>query len=120
MGAGTIGVSWTVLLDAQGHDVVPAELDRVVTGVLGPRWATGGPFLSFHLGGGDGGLRHLLEHLGPGLARRWADLGKPDLDAGTIEAISTATGRLRPQPPCPHHRARRALAARSAAQEDAS
>lgn len=68
-----------------------AELDRVVTGALGPRWATGGPFLSFHLGGGDGGLRHLLEHLGPGMARRWADLGDPALDADTVEAISTAT-----------------------------
>ncbi|WP_226362364.1 3-hydroxyacyl-CoA dehydrogenase NAD-binding domain-containing protein [Pseudonocardia sp. ICBG1142] len=71
--------------------VSPAELDRVVTGALGPRWATGGPFLSFHLGGGDGGLRHLLEHLGPGMARRWADLGNPALDADTVEAISSAT-----------------------------
>lgn len=71
--------------------VSPAELDRVVTGALGPRWATGGPFLSFHLGGGDGGLRHLLEHLGPGMARRWADLGDPTLDPDTVEAISTAT-----------------------------
>lgn len=71
--------------------VSPAELDRVVTGALGPRWATGGPFLSLHLGGGDGGLRHLLEHLGPGMARRWADLGNPTLDAGTVAAISSAT-----------------------------
>ncbi|ALE83376.1 3-hydroxyacyl-CoA dehydrogenase NAD-binding domain-containing protein [Pseudonocardia sp. HH130629-09] len=71
--------------------VSPAELDRVVTGALGPRWATGGPFLSFHLGGGDGGLRHLLEHLGPGMARRWAELGTPALDADTVEAISSAT-----------------------------
>lgn len=73
--------------------VSPAELDRVVTGALGPRWATGGPFLSFHLGGGDGGLRHLLEHLGPGMARRWADLGDPALDTGTVDEISTATER---------------------------
>ncbi|RZT86632.1 ketoreductase RED1 [Pseudonocardia sediminis] len=71
--------------------VSPAELDRVVTGSLGPRWATGGPFLSFHLGGGPGGLRHMLEHLGPGMARRWADLGNPSLDAGTVDALSSAT-----------------------------
>lgn len=73
--------------------VSPAELDRVVTGSLGPRWATGGPFLSFHLGGGPGGLRHMLDHLGPGMARRWADLGNPSLDADTVDALSTATER---------------------------
>src|ERR1700712_1082219 len=67
-----------------------AELDRVVTGALGPRWATGGPFLSFHLGGGPGGLRHMLAHLGPGMARRWRDLGDPTLDDETVDALSTA------------------------------
>jgi ketoreductase RED1 len=66
------------------------ELDRVVTGALGPRWATGGPFLSFHLGGGPGGLRHMLAHLGPGMARRWRDLGDPTLDDETVDALSTA------------------------------
>lgn len=71
--------------------VTPAELDRVVTGSLGPRWATGGPFLSFHLGGGAGGLRHMLTHLGPGMTRRWADLGDPTLDDETVEALVTGT-----------------------------
>lgn len=71
--------------------VDPAELDRVVTGALGPRWATGGPFLSFHLGGGAGGLRHMLAHLGPGMARRWRDLGDPTLDDGTVDALASAT-----------------------------
>ncbi|MDT7743732.1 MAG: ketoreductase [Actinomycetota bacterium] len=66
------------------------ELDRVVTGSLGPRWATGGPFLSFHLGGGPGGLRHMLAHLGPGMARRWRDLGDPALDDETVDALATA------------------------------
>lgn len=71
--------------------VSPEELDRVVTGSLGPRWATGGPFLSFHLGGGPGGLRHMLTHLGPGMSRRWADLGNPTLDDETVEALVTGT-----------------------------
>lgn len=68
-----------------------AELDRVVTGSLGPRWATGGPFLSFHLGGGPGGLRHMLEHLGPGMARRWASLGDPSLDEDTVAELVAGT-----------------------------
>jgi ketoreductase RED1 len=71
--------------------VSPEELDRVVTGSLGPRWATGGPFLSFHLGGGPGGLRHMLTHLGPGMSRRWADLGNPTLDDETVEALVAGT-----------------------------
>lgn len=71
--------------------VSPAELDRVVTGSLGPRWATGGPFLSFHLGGGPGGLRHMLEHLGPGMARRWASLGDPSLDEDTVAELVEGT-----------------------------
>lgn len=70
--------------------VSPEELDRIVTGSLGPRWATGGPFLSFHLGGGPGGLRHMLAHLGPGMERRWHDLGDPTLDEETVEELSSA------------------------------
>lgn len=47
------------------------DLDKVVTSSLGIRWATGGPFLSFHLGGGAGGFAHFIEHLAPGMASRW-------------------------------------------------
>lgn len=71
--------------------VTPEELDRVVTESIGVRWATAGPFASYHLGGGPGGLRHLLEHLGPGMARRWKDLGQPDLSPETVDLISSAT-----------------------------
>jgi hypothetical protein len=46
--------------------VTEQQLDDVVTSSLGQRWAVSGPFLSFHLGGGPGGLPHFLEHLGPG------------------------------------------------------
>jgi ketoreductase RED1 len=49
------------------------DLDKVVVNSLGVRWATGGPFLSFHLGGGEGGFAHFLEHLTPGMESRWKD-----------------------------------------------
>jgi ketoreductase RED1 len=39
------------------------ELDDIVTNSIGVRWATVGPFLAFHLGGGPGGLRHMMAHL---------------------------------------------------------
>ncbi len=71
--------------------VTAEELDRVVTESVGVRWATAGPFESYHLGGGPGGIRHLLEHLGPGMVRRWADLGSPELTPEVVELISADT-----------------------------
>jgi ketoreductase RED1 len=44
------------------------ELDDIVTNSVGVRWATVGPFLAFHLGGGPGGLRHMMAHLMPYIA----------------------------------------------------
>ena len=71
--------------------VTPEELDQVVTESVGVRWATAGPFESYHLGGGPGGIRHLLEHLGPGMARRWKDLGQPELSDDLVDRVSADT-----------------------------
>jgi ketoreductase RED1 len=64
-----------------------ADLDQIVTASLGLRWATGGPFLSFHLGGGPGGLPHFLRHLGPGMESMWGILGDPRLDQDTVDLL---------------------------------
>ncbi len=71
--------------------VTPEELDQVVTESVGVRWATAGPFESYHLGGGPAGIRNLLEKLGPGMVERWNDLGRPELTAEVVELVSTAT-----------------------------
>jgi ketoreductase RED1 len=63
------------------------ELDQVVTGSIGLRWATVGPFLAFHLGGGPGGLQHWLSHLGVGLEAGWAQLGQPSMDDETVQLL---------------------------------
>ncbi len=76
-----------VWLVSQGV-VSAAELDEIVTESIGIRWATAGPFESFHLGGGPGGMRHFLEHLGPGMARRWKVVEQPELDEATVELVS--------------------------------
>jgi ketoreductase RED1 len=68
--------------------VTLTELDDVVTSSLGIRWATCGPFLSFHLGGGPGGLTHFMEHLGPPLEVAWQNLGKASFD-GPTKALLT-------------------------------
>lgn len=49
------------------------ELDDIMTASLGIRWAVGGPFVSFHLGGGDGGFPFFLHHLAPGMELLWKD-----------------------------------------------
>jgi ketoreductase RED1 len=50
------------------------ELDSIVTHSVGMRWAVDGPFASFYLGGGDGGLRGFVKQFGPGMERRWASM----------------------------------------------
>ncbi|WP_394940709.1 3-hydroxyacyl-CoA dehydrogenase NAD-binding domain-containing protein [Psychromicrobium sp. YIM B11713] len=53
------------------------ELDTAMKASLGARWATIGPFESYHLGGGPGGIRHMFAHLGGNLT---------DDDSGVTEA----------------------------------
>lgn len=56
-----------------------ADVDAVVSQSIGPRWALMGPFLTFHLGGGGGGLSHFLDHIGPSFETLWKDLKSPDM-----------------------------------------
>ena len=52
-----------------------ADADAAVCWGPGLRWGVMGPNLLFHLGGGQGGLRHFLEHLSGPMATWWKDLG---------------------------------------------
>lgn len=56
-----------------------AEVDLAVTSALGPRWAVQGPFKTFQLGGGPGGLAHFLTHLGEAFEALWDDAQRPEL-----------------------------------------
>lgn len=59
--------------------VTVAEVDAAIAHGPGLRWALMGPCLLNHLSGGEGGLAHTLDHLGPLMERMWADLGDPRL-----------------------------------------
>ena len=76
--------------------VTPSELDTVITNSLGIRWATVGPFLGSHLGGGPGGYRHMAEHIGKSMKKMWAGLGNPSQEPEEqerlIEAVEEAYG----------------------------
>ena len=55
------------------------DIDKAITYGPGMRWALVGPHLSYHLGGGAGGYRHYLDHLGPTQEARWKEHGNPKL-----------------------------------------
>jgi 3-hydroxyacyl-CoA dehydrogenase len=53
-----------------------ADIDIAMAHGPGLRWAILGQFMNANLGGGEGGMKHLLEHLGPAMEDWWADLGR--------------------------------------------
>ncbi|WP_249124503.1 3-hydroxyacyl-CoA dehydrogenase NAD-binding domain-containing protein [Saccharopolyspora erythraea] len=67
------------------------ELDTVMKSSLGGRYAAIGPFESFHLGGGPGGIRHMMRHLGAGMAERWKELGQPEPTQSDIALVVEQT-----------------------------
>lgn len=67
-----------VYLVAEGYATVE-DIDKAITGGPGLRWAFMGPHMTFHLGGGEGGIARYLEILGPSQERRWEALGDPKL-----------------------------------------
>lgn len=56
-----------------------SDIDTAIAHGPGLRWALLGPFINLHLSGGEGGIKHMLEHLGPPMEEWWADLGQVKL-----------------------------------------
>ena len=67
------------------------ELDDAVTYGPGLRWAIMGTCLTFHLAGGAGGMRHMLEQFGPSLKLPWTHLEAPELTQELIERMVDGT-----------------------------
>lgn len=71
---------WREAVHLVAEGVVSVEdVDTAVCRGPGLRWALMGPNLTFHLGGGVGGLGHFLHHLAGPVSNWWADLGRPEL-----------------------------------------
>jgi carnitine 3-dehydrogenase len=76
------------------EDVASIEdIDAAIAYGPGLRWAIMGPHMLHHLAGGEGGLRHLLEHIGPALETWWRDLGRPDLTPAVIDRLVASFDR---------------------------
>lgn len=65
-----------------------AELDDSIVYGPGLRWAAMGTNLTFHLAGGDGGMRHMLGQFGPALKLPWTRLEAPELTDELVEAMA--------------------------------
>lgn len=63
------------------------DVDAAVAYGPGLRWALMGPSLTFHLGGGPGGLTQFLKHLGGPVQEWWDDLGTPRLSKQVKEVL---------------------------------
>ena len=63
------------------------DVDSVISNGPGLRLALLGPHMNYHLGGGDGGYRYYLEHLGPSQEERWKTLGETPLTSGIKEKL---------------------------------
>ena len=71
-----------------GGVATTAELDDSIVYGPGLRWAAMGTNLTFHLAGGEGGMRHMLGQFGPALKLPWTGLEAPELTDDLVEAMA--------------------------------
>lgn len=67
------------------------ELDDAITYGPGLRWALMGTNLTFHLAGGEDGMRHMLEQFGPALEWPWTKLVAPPLTPQLVDRMVEGT-----------------------------
>jgi carnitine 3-dehydrogenase len=67
------------------------EIDAAIVYGPGLRWAFMGTFLTFHLAGGEGGMRHMLEQFGPALKLPWTKLRAPELTPQLASRVINGT-----------------------------
>lgn len=85
---------WREMLHLVNDDIAtPSELDDAVRYGPGLRWAIMGTALTFHLAGGAGGMKHMLEQFGPALELPWTHLKAPKLTPELIERMVAGTAQ---------------------------
>jgi len=67
------------------------EVDDAIVYGPGLRWSFMGVCLTFHLAGGEAGMKHMLEQFGPALQLPWTKLKAPKLDAKLKKAMILGT-----------------------------
>ena len=67
------------------------DLDEAIIYGPGLRWSLMGTFLTFHLAGGEMGMKHMLEQFGPALKLPWTNLKAPKLTNSLKKKIIEGT-----------------------------
>ena len=67
------------------------DLDRAIEDGPGLRWSLMGTFLTFHLAGGEAGMKHMLKQFGPALKLPWTKLKAPKLSKKLSSKIILGT-----------------------------
>ena len=67
------------------------ELDRAIEDGPGLRYSLMGTFLTFHLAGGNAGMKHMLRQFGPALKLPWTKLKAPKLTKRLSKRLISGT-----------------------------
>ena len=67
------------------------ELDRAIEDGPGLRYSLMGTFLTFHLAGGNAGMKHMLKQFGPALKLPWTKLKAPKLTNKLSDKLISGT-----------------------------
>lgn len=82
---------WREAIDLVHRGVATVEdVDRAIWAGPGLRYALLGPLMIYHLGGGAGGVRAFLKHLGPAFRDWWSDLRVwTEIPEGALERLES-------------------------------
>ena len=61
------------------NEATVEQIDFAIVNGPGPRWAMMGPCLTYHIGGGEGGMAYCLDQFGPTLKLPWTRLEAPEM-----------------------------------------
>lgn len=86
---------WREILHMIDNDMATVEeIDMAVRYGPGIRWAMMGPLTVLHLGGGEGGMAHLIHQFGPSLQAPWTFLEAPELTDELAQKVIDGCDRL--------------------------
>lgn len=75
-------------------EATPEQIDIAMVNGPGPRWAFAGPCMTFHIGGGEGGMAYNLDQFGPALQLPWTRLEAPELTKELRDAMVEGCARM--------------------------
>lgn len=64
------------------------ELDQAIAYGPGIRWAFMGPYLTYRIAGGEGGMHHFMSQFGPSLKWPWTRFDGPDLTEELLNRVT--------------------------------